>query len=178
MKLVDPFVIETDIYGNYNFFESYMNQMNWTDTNILYANYDEFHNAMQGKKMMEHFIKHINEYDMPLKKYILNLFKQFGIKSKNWRADFFLTKEGGSMPIHIDHMCKVALLLPLSENTGTLVCKTENKEYKLTYQTLTILNTKISHGVYAPTKDRLLFRIALHDTNFEELGVYKKLKVY
>jgi hypothetical protein len=178
MKLVDPFVIETDIRGNYEFFEPYMNQSEWTDTNILYDEYDEFHNSMRGRKMIKHYIKHINEYDMRLKKYILKIFKQFNIESKDWRSDFFLTKEGGSMPVHKDNMCKVALLLPLSENTGSLVCKTEYKEYELTYQTLTILNTQIEHGVYAPTKDRLLFRIALHDINFEELDVYKKLKVY
>ena len=43
------------------------------------------------------------------------------------------------------------------------------------YQTLTILNTQISHGVKEPTEDRLLFRIAVHDVNFEDTGVYKKL---
>ena len=36
-------------------------------SNILNDDYKEFHNAMQGKKMIKHFIKHITEYDMPLK---------------------------------------------------------------------------------------------------------------
>jgi hypothetical protein len=42
-------------------------------------------------------------------------------------------------------------------------------------QTLTILNTQNSHGVNAPTKDRLLFRIAVHDLGFQDLGIYKEL---
>ena len=80
------------------------------------------------------------------------------------------------MPMHIDGMSKVALLLPLTINTGPLVCETENTSFEICYQTLTILNTQISHGVKSPTTDRLLFRIALHDTLFEDLSIYKEYR--
>jgi hypothetical protein len=79
------------------------------------------------------------------------------------------------MPMHVDGMSKVAFLLPLSENTGPVVCQKDNERFELTYQTLTILNTQESHGVSQPTKDRLLFRIAVHDVMFEDLGIYKDL---
>ena len=79
------------------------------------------------------------------------------------------------MPMHIDGMSKVAFLLPLSENTGPLVCENESESLSLTYQNLTILNTQNSHGVQEPSKDRLLFRIAVHDIYFNDLGIYKEL---
>jgi hypothetical protein len=63
----------------------------------------------------------------------------------------------------------------LSNNTGSLICKNSTSEFEITYQTLTILNTQVSHGVKAPTEDRMLFRIALHDIYFEDLGIYKDL---
>ena len=47
----------------------------------------------------------------------------------------------------------------------------------LTYQNLAILNTKQPHAVNSPSKDRLLFRIAIHDIMFEDLGIYKTLKL-
>jgi len=175
MKLHEPFLIETDIKGDLSFFEPYMDQMEWTDTNKLYADHEEYQDTMYGRKMVHHYIKHINKYDMKLKKFVIKMFKDFGVPTKDWRADFFLTKAGGSMPMHVDGMSKVAFLLPLSENTGPVVCEHDNKNFELTYQNLTILNTQVSHGVSAPTKDRLLFRIAVHDVMFEDLGVYKKL---
>ena len=112
---------------------------------------------------------------MGLKKYVMRLFKELGINTKDFRCDFFLTKSGGSMPMHIDGMSKIAILIPLSKNTGALVCEDKSDRLELVYQTLTILNTQISHGVKEPTEDRLLFRIAVHDVNFEDTGVYKKL---
>jgi hypothetical protein len=176
IKLRKPFVIETNIKGDYNFFAPYMDQMEWTDTNKLYAKHHEYQETMYGRQMVYHYIKHISNFDMKLKKFVMKLFKDFGVPTKDFRADFFLTKAGGSMPMHVDGMSKVAFLLPLSENTGPLVCKNESDQLELTYQTLTILNTQISHGVNAPTSDRLLFRIAVHDVKFEELGIYKSLE--
>jgi hypothetical protein len=175
MKLIKPFVIKTDIYGDRSFFEPYMNQMEWTDTNKLYSEHEEYEDTMYGRKMVHHYIKHIEQYDMGLKKYIMRLFKQLGINTKDFRCDFFLTKAGGSMPMHIDGMSKIAILIPLSKNTGALVCEDKTDKLHLVYQTLTILNTQISHGVEEPTEDRLLFRIAVHDVKFEDTGVYKKL---
>lgn len=175
MKLTIPFVIETDIKGDYNFFKRYMDQSEWIDTNTLYSEYVEYQNTMYESKPVYHYIKHISNYDMPLKKYLINLFKQFGVTTKDFRCDFFLTKPGGNMPIHVDGMSKVAFLIPLTKNTGPLICEHNSDKLELVYQTLTILNTQIPHGVSDPTEDRLLFRIAIHDCNFHELGCYKQL---
>jgi len=166
-----PYAIETDIKADLDFFKPYITDITWTDINVLYKKYDEYQETM-----VNHFVSHIETYDMKLKKFIVRLFKELGIKSKDFRADFFLTKAGGNMPMHIDGMSKVALLLPLTLNTGPLVCETENTSFEICYQTLTILNTQISHGVKSPTTDRLLFRIALHDTLFEDLSIYKEYR--
>jgi len=174
-ELIDPFVITTDIKGDIDFFKPYMDDTEWVDTNKLYAEHEEYQETMYGREMVYHYIKHVSNYDMKLKKFVMKLFKDFGVHTKDFRADFFLTKAGGSMPMHVDGMSKVAFLLPLSENTGPVVCEKDNKKFELTYQTLTILNTQVSHGVAEPTKDRLLFRIAVHDVIFEDLGIYKDL---
>jgi len=174
-KLHDPFLIETDIKGDLDFFQPYMEETEWVDTNKLYAEHEEYQDTMYGREMVYHYIKHISNYDMKLKKFVIKMFKDFGVPTKNFRADFFLTKAGGSMPMHIDGMSKVAFLLPLSKNTGPVVCENNDTKFELTYQTLTILNTQISHGVAEPTEDRLLFRVAVHDIMFEDLGIYKEL---
>lgn len=174
-KLHDPFLIETDIKGDLYFFQPYMDETEWVDTNKLYAEHEEYQDTMYGREMVYHYIKHVSNYDMKLKKFVIKMFKDFGVPTKDFRADFFLTKAGGSMPMHIDGMSKVAFLLPLSKNTGPVVCETNDEKFELTYQTLTILNTQISHGVAEPTEDRLLFRVAVHDVMFEDLGIYKEL---
>ena len=51
----------------------------------------------------------------------------------------------------------------------------DGNTFELTYQTLTVLNTQNMHGVEPPTEDRLLFRVATHDVDFEDVGVYKEL---
>ena len=173
--LIEPFVIKTDVKGDKEFFDPYMDQMEWVDTNKLYAEHEEYQDTMYGREMVYHYIKHVSNYDMKLKKYIMKLFKDFGVPTKDFRCDFFLTKAGGSMPMHVDGMSKVAFNLPLSKNTGPVVCEKDGETFEETYQNLIILNTQVSHGVKEPTEDRLLFRIAVHDVYFEELGIYKKL---
>ena len=175
-KLHDPFVIETDVKGDLEFFKPYLDKVQWTDTNKLYGEHEEYNQAMYGRKMVHHYIQHISDYDLKLKKFIVKLFKDFGVQSKDWRADFFLTKSGGSMPQHIDVKSNIAFLLPLSKNTGPLVCENEFDRVELTYQNLVILNTKQPHAVNSPSEDRLLFRVALHDVMFEDLGIYKVLR--
>jgi hypothetical protein len=175
-KLHDPFVIETDFKADINFFQDYLDKVEWTDTNKLYGEHEEYNEAMYGRKMVHHYIQHISDYDLKLKKFIVKLFKDFGVHSKDWRADFFLTKSGGSMPQHIDIKRNVAFLLPLSKNTGPLVCENDLDRLELTYQSLIILNTKQLHAVNSPSEDRLLFRVALHDVMFEDLGIYKNLR--
>lgn len=174
-KLIEPFLIETDVSGEYDFFQPYLEQTEWTDINTLYAKHSEYQDTMHDKKPVYHYIKHIENYDIKLKKFVMKLFKDFGVKSKDFRADFFLTKPGGFLPMHVDGMSKIAFLLPLTTNTGPLVCEDDNNRHELTYQTLTVLNTQKSHGVLSPTEDRLLFRIAVHDVMFEDLGIYKSL---
>jgi hypothetical protein len=175
-KLYSPFVIETDVKGDIDFFKPYMNQMEWTDSNILYGS--KIPEITGNKPMVKHFVQHISEYDRKLTKYVVTLFRELGIKTKDFRADFFLVKEGGYMPPHIDGMSKIALLLPLSLNTGPLVCETENTRFEILYQNLTILNTQVCHSVESPTEDRLLFRIGVHDVLFEDIGIYKDLAKY
>lgn len=167
LKFYDPFVIETDIKGDLEFFSPYIENSKWVDSNVLYGK--RIPEITGNKPMQRHFIKHIENYDMKLKKYVMNLFKKFGIKTRDFRSDFFLVKEGGYMPAHIDSQSLTAILLPLSENTGKLVCETENTRFEILYQNLIILNTQILHTVESPTKDRLLFRIGLHDVPFENI---------
>lgn len=171
MKVNYPNYVLTDIVGDQNFFKPYMDQMEWTDINTLYNDYDEYQETMTEEKPALQFIKHISEYDMPLKKFVLRIFKEFGIKTNDFRCDFFLTKPGGCLPPHVDHMSKISLLLPLTENTGVLTVG----DAEIIYQNMLILNTQILHGVQSPTQDRLLFRIAVHDFSFNDLPIVKSL---
>ena len=86
-KLHDPFVIETDFKADVNFFQDYLDKVEWTDTNKLYGEHEEYNEAMYGRKMVHHYIQHVSEYDLKLKKFIVKIFKEFGVKSKDWRAD-------------------------------------------------------------------------------------------
>ena len=70
-KLYDPFVIETDFQADVNFFEDYLDKVEWTDTNKLYGEHEEYNEAMYGRKMVHHYIQHVSEYDLKLKK-VLN----------------------------------------------------------------------------------------------------------
>ena len=158
-------VIETDISGDINFFQKYIDAGEWVDINEAYADYDEYSDALPHRKPKMQYINHINEYDLPLKKYLINLFKKYNIKSKDFRCEFFLTKPGGYLPAHVDHMTRIAILVPLKENTGALVV--EGKEYY--YQNAVLLNTRVEHEVRSPTQDRLQFRVAIHDMDFKDL---------
>lgn len=119
--------------------------------------------------MVHHFIKHIDTYDLKLKKFVLSVFHRFGIQSRDFRCDFFLVKPGGFMPPHIDSQSQVAILLPLTPNTGALVCEARGGTVELVYQNLVVLNTQVRHQVNSPTSDRLLFRIGVHDVPFETI---------
>ena len=147
-----------------------MNQMEWENINELYGDYKEYTNTMTDTMPVEQYIKHISDYDMPLKKFLIKTFKHWGIKTQDFRCDFFLTKPGGSLPAHVDHKSKIAMLFPLVENTGVL--KVESSP-DIVYNKMLILNTQAKHQVCSPEKDRLLFRIAIHDFMFENLS-YKQ----
>ena len=160
-------IIETDIKGDIEFFQPYLDSLEWVDINKAYSDYSEYEKAMEFKKPHLQYIKHIENYDMKLKKFIVGLLKKYGIKTQDFRCDFFLTKPGGYLPAHVDEMAKIAILVPLTENTGALIV--DEKEH--TYQNAVILNTRVLHEVKSPTKDRLLFRIAIHDFDFTDIQI-------
>tara|TARA_B100001057_G_scaffold467722_1_gene526136 strand:- start:483 stop:995 length:513 start_codon:yes stop_codon:yes gene_type:complete len=159
--------ILTDVVPDLDFFSHYMNQMEWKNINELYGNHKEYTDTMTDELPVEQYIKHISDYDMPLKKFLIKTFKRWGIKTQDFRCDFFLTKPGGSLPAHIDHKSKIAMLFPLVENTGVL--KVDSCP-DIVYNKMLILNTQAEHQVCSPEKDRLLFRIAIHDFLFENLS--------
>lgn len=169
MKIETNYIL-TDVIPDVNFFSPYMNQMEWENINELYGDYKEYTNTMTDTMPVEQYIKHISDYDMPLKKFLIKTFKHWGIKTQDFRCDFFLTKPGGSLPAHVDHKSKIAMLFPLVENTGVL--KVESSP-DIVYNKMLILNTQAKHQVCSPEKDRLLFRIAIHDFMFENLS-YKQ----
>jgi hypothetical protein len=39
------------------------------------------------------------------------------------------------------------------------------------YKNMTIINTKVAHGVKAPTTERIVFHMGIHDTPFEEIKI-------
>jgi hypothetical protein len=59
------------------------------------------------------------------------------------------------------------MLFPLAENTGVL--KVDSCP-DVVYNKMLILNTQVEHQVCSPEKDRLLFRIAIHDFAFEDIS--------
>ncbi len=164
---VDNFVLESDFRADPSFFDSYLDQTSWVDSNILYGR--RISEVTGNKPMIKHYIKHIERYDYKLKKFVARIFKSFGISSRDFRCDFFLVKPGGHMPPHIDSQSKIAILLPLSPNTGPLICEDASVRKEYLYQTLTILNTQIKHEVLSPTEDRLLFRIGVHDCDYSKV---------
>lgn len=169
MKIETNYIL-TDVIPDVDFFSPYMNQMEWENINELYGDYKEYTDTMTDTMPVEQYIKHISDYDMPLKKFLIKTFKHWGIKTQDFRCDFFLTKPGGSLPAHVDHKSKIAMLFPLVENTGVL--KVESSP-DIVYNKMLILNTQAKHQVCSPEKDRLLFRIAIHDFMFENLS-YKQ----
>jgi len=166
-KQYPPFIVKTDISAEPNFLDEYMGQSEWIDANILH---DEIIPTITNNKLMDKLdIKPIIEFNMKLKKYIALLFKQLGIKSRNFACDFYRVKAGGFIPSHIDSGSQISLLLPLNENTGALRCYDDDAMFEITYQSLIILNTQMRHGVESPTHDRLLFRIGIIDVSYEEV---------
>ena len=46
----------------------------------------------------------------------------------------------------------------------------EGEVESVVYDTLTVLNTRKSHGVKGPTKTRIVFHMGIHDVGFEQLS--------
>ena len=163
--------IQTDINLGMDFFKEYYDKLEWVESFSHYG--DKITDCTGGELMQQLFIKHIppEMHDMKLRKFVLGQFKKYGIKTKDFRCDFFLVKAGGSMPPHADDYSEIAFLMPLSKNTGYLGIKDDSGEVKVLYNDMFILNTKKVHWVEAPTEDRLLFRLAIHDFPYTETNI-------
>lgn len=162
-----PFIITTDFTVEPDFFDVYLDKGEWIDANILYKDYVS--TATGGKPMKLFFVQEIKEFDIPLLRLINSIFKDFDIKPKEFRCDFFKVLPSGELPMHIDQKAKISFCLPIGKNTGYTVFEEGDVTLKIKYQSLIALNNLISHGVTSPKEERLLFRIGVHDTFFEEL---------
>lgn len=161
--------LQTDLKKDFDWFKEYYDKIDWVES---YEHYGDRIPQMTGGKLCNDFwIKNIpvELQDVKLRKFVLGLFKKYGIKTKDFRVDFFLVKAGGSMPKHKDGKSSIAFLLPLSKNTGMLGIEDENGSVKILYNSMFILNTKKTHWVEEPTEDRLLFRLAVHDFEYEKI---------
>ena len=159
--------ITTDFTVNPTFWQTYMTG-EWTDSNKLYSEYVS--DATGGKEMNKFFVQEIHNFDRPLLKLIKSLWNEFGIRPRDFRCNFFRVLEGGNLPIHVDVKSECSFLIPVTKNTGALYVEEGTKE-SIVYDTLTVLNTKLPHGVEAPSQERIVFHMGIHDTKFEELNV-------
>jgi hypothetical protein len=159
--------ITTDFTVNPTFWQTYMTS-EWTDSNKLYSEYVS--DATGGKEMNKFFVQEIHNFDRPLLKLIKSLWNEFGIRPRDFRCNFFRVLEGGNLPIHVDVKSECSFLIPVTKNTGALYVEEGTKE-SIVYDTLTVLNTKLPHGVEAPSQERIVFHMGIHDTKFEELNV-------
>ncbi len=175
-KVHRPFIIETDYASEKDFFKSYLedSRFHWVDSNVLYEDY--ISNATGGASMKLFFVKNIEAYDLKLKKFVISIFRSLGIKSKDFRCDFFKVLPGGELPKHVDQKSLISVCLPLSKNTGAIYFENSQSKLELCYQKMIILNNKEPHGVRPPTEERLIFRIGIHDVSFDQLllGLNKK----
>ena len=159
--------ITTDFTVDPIFWQTYMTG-EWTDSNKLYSEYVS--DATGGKEMNKFFVQEIHNFDRPLLKLIKSLWNEFGIRPRDFRCNFFRVLEGGNLPIHVDVKSECSFLIPVTKNTGALYVEEGTKE-SIVYDTLTVLNTKLPHGVQAPSQERIVFHMGIHDTKFEELNV-------
>lgn len=154
--------IKTDFCIESDFFENYMTD-EWEDSNILYSEYVS--EATNGKQMNKFFVQEIKNFDRKLLKAIKNIWNEFEIRPKEFRCNFFKVLPGGELPLHVDVKSKSSILIPVTENTGSLIFE----DHELLYQTMIALNTQKPHGVKSPTKERIVFHMGLHDVSFEDL---------
>lgn len=159
--------ITTDYTVDPTFWESYMTG-EWQDSNQLYSEYVS--DATGGKPMNKFFVQEIKKFDRPLLKLIKNLWNEFGIRPRDFRCNFFRVLEGGNLPVHVDVKSECSFLIPVTKNTGALYVEDQGTE-RVVYDTLTVLNTKLPHGVEAPTQERIVFHMGIHDVKFGELNV-------
>ena len=159
--------ITTDFTVDPTFWQTYMTG-EWQDSNKLYSEYVS--DATGGKEMNKFFVQEIHNFDRPLLKLIKSLWNEFGIRPRDFRCNFFRVLEGGNLPVHVDVKSECSFLIPVTKNTGALYVEEGTKE-SIVYDTLTVLNTKLPHGVEAPTQERIVFHMGIHDIKFGDLDV-------
>ena len=157
--------ITTDFIVDSAFWESYITN-EWHDSNQLYSEY--VNDATGGKQMNKFFVQEIHNFDRPLLKLIKSLWNEFSIRPRDFRCNFFRVLEGGNLPVHVDVKSQCSFLIPVTKNTGELYVEEDGIE-SIVYDTLTVLNTKLPHGVKAPTQERIVFHMGIHDVRFGDL---------
>ena len=152
--------IETDYEPNKTLLKSYMKD-HWEDSNELYKEYMSWENN-------KFFVQVIKDFDRPLLREIKKIWNYLGIRPREWRCNFFRVLPGGELPLHVDVLSKCSVVIPMTEMTGNLYF---NDGTEVLYQNMTVINTKVAHGVKAPTKERIVFHMGIHDTPFEEVKI-------
>ena len=155
--------IETNYNTNKEFFKSYINDQ-WEDSNVLYKEYMSWKNN-------KFFVQEIKDFDRPLLREIKNIWNYLGIRPKEWRCNFFRVLPGGELPLHVDVLSKSSVVIPVTEMTGPLYF---DDGMEVLYQNMTVINTKVAHGVKAPTVERIVFHMGLHDIPFEDIKINDK----
>ena len=106
-------------------------------------------------------IKHYND------EYIQKVMDDFGIKGK---PRFMWLEPFEVIPRHIDNGTLCSLNFVLSENPAPITI--EGKDY---FYRAALLNTQAYHSVANNEHERVLFKVSIFDTSFEQLA--KKLSL-
>lgn len=131
----------------------------WQDSNELYKEYMSWENN-------KFFVQEIKNFDKPLLREIKKIWNHIGIRPQEWRCNFFRVLPGGELPLHVDVLSKCSVVIPMTEMTGPLYF---DDGTEVLYQNMTVINTKKAHGVKAPTIERIVFHMGLHDIPFEKI---------
>jgi len=138
--------------------KSYMNG-HWEDSNRLYAEYMSWKNN-------KFFVQQIHNFDVPLLREIKNIWNMLGIRPYEWRCNFFKVLPGGEIPLHVDVKSQCSVVIPITENTGALYFEDGTE---VLYDALTVINTRVKHGVKSPTKERIVFHMGIHDIPYGDI---------
>tara|TARA_R110000796_G_scaffold246434_1_gene371225 strand:- start:349 stop:831 length:483 start_codon:yes stop_codon:yes gene_type:complete len=155
-----PNYIETNYPVDVSLLKSYMNDQ-WEDSNELYKEYMSWENN-------KFFVQEIKDFDRPLLREIKNIWNHLGIRPREWRCNFFRVLPGGELPLHTDVLSKCSVVIPMTEMTGELYFEDGTE---VLYNNMTVINTKVAHGVKAPIKERIVFHMGIHDVKFEEVTI-------
>ena len=150
--------IETNYPVNELLLKSYMNDQ-WEDSNDLYKEYMSWENN-------KFFVQEIKSFDRPLLREIKKIWNYLGIRPQEWRCNFFRVLPGGELPLHTDVLSKCSVVIPMTEMTGELYFADGTE---VLYNNMTVIKTKVAHGVKAPTKARIVFHMGIHDVPFGDI---------